>query len=68
MLPKNELKRVIVEMEKQMKEAARNLEFERAAALRDQMYELKLMLAEESQVPEWQKARLLASRNEPDDA
>jgi len=67
-LPKNELKRVIVEMEKQMKEAARNLEFERAAALRDQMYELKLMLAEESQVPEWQKARLLASRNEPDDA
>ena len=67
-MPKNELKRVIVEMEKQMKEAARNLEFERAAALRDQMYELKLMLAEESQVPEWQKARLLASRNEPDDA
>ncbi len=30
-----------------MKEAATNLEFEKAAALRDEMYELKTLLAED---------------------
>ena len=40
-MPRNELQKIIGEMEKQMKEAAKNLEFERAAALRDEMYELK---------------------------
>jgi len=33
------MKRVIDELEKQMKEAARNLEFEKAAVLRDQIYD-----------------------------
>ena len=31
-MPRNELQKIIHEMEKQMKEAAKNLEFERAAA------------------------------------
>jgi len=58
-LAKNELKRLIEELEKQMKEAARNLEFEKAAVLRDQIYELRAILAEETDKP-WEKMRLLA--------
>jgi excinuclease ABC subunit B len=34
-------------MEKQMKQAAKDLEFEKAAALRDQIFELKAILVEE---------------------
>jgi excinuclease ABC subunit B len=40
-MPKDELARLIKELERQMKEAARNLEFEKAAALRDQIFELR---------------------------
>lgn len=40
-IPKNELPALIEQLELQMKEAARMLEFERAAALRDQMMALK---------------------------
>jgi excinuclease ABC subunit B len=63
-VPKGELQRVISELEKQMKEAAKNLEFEKAAALRDQIYELRTILAEESNLPPWQKVRLLAGEEE----
>lgn len=59
-MPTRDLQRLIVELEKEMKQAARDLEFERAAALRDQIYELRGVLAEESNLPPWQKARLLA--------
>jgi excinuclease ABC subunit B len=58
-LPKSEMQRVIAELEKQMREAARNLEFEKAAVLRDQIYELRAILAEESNLPPWEKVRLL---------
>ena len=40
-MPKTELQRLINELEKQMKQAAKDLEFEKAAALRDQIFELK---------------------------
>jgi excinuclease ABC subunit B len=63
-MPRNELTRVIAELEKQMKEAAKNLEFEKAAALRDEMYELRKILAEESNLPPWQKVRLLAGEED----
>lgn len=63
-MPKNELQRVIGELEKQMKEAAKNLEFEKAAAIRDEMYELRAILAEESNLPPWQKVRLLAGEGD----
>jgi excinuclease ABC subunit B len=59
-LNKSELQRVIAELEKQMKEAARDLEFEKAAAFRDQIFELRAILAEEKGVKPWEKARMLA--------
>jgi excinuclease ABC subunit B len=63
-LPKNEIKRVITELENQMKAAAKELEFERAAALRDQILELRAILAEDPSMPPWKKAKLLAGEVE----
>jgi len=40
-LPKEEIARMIVEIERQMKQAAKELDFERAALLRDQVVELR---------------------------
>jgi excinuclease ABC subunit B len=45
-LPRHELTRLIHDLEQQMKEAARKLEFEKAAALRDQIIELRNELDE----------------------
>jgi excinuclease ABC subunit B len=59
-IPKSELQRLISELEKQMKEAAKNLEFEKAAVLRDQIYELRGILAEETHATPWERVRLLA--------
>jgi excinuclease ABC subunit B len=46
-LPRDELYRLIRDLETQMKEAARALEFEKAALLRDQVIELRRTLAVE---------------------
>jgi excinuclease ABC subunit B len=57
-LPKTELARLIKELEKQMKEAAQQLEFEKAALLRDQVFELREALVEkDGQLPEWEKIK-----------
>jgi excinuclease ABC subunit B len=59
-MPRGELRKIIDEMEKQMKEAAKNLEFEKAAALRDEIYELKALLAEDEKLKPWERIKLLA--------
>jgi excinuclease ABC subunit B len=63
-LPKAELAKIISELEKQMKHAAQQLEFERAAVLRDQVIEMRqIMVLKEaggkSDLPEWERMRRL---------
>jgi excinuclease ABC subunit B len=48
-IPKDEIVKLIKELEKQMKQAAKDLEFEKAAALRDQVIELRRTLALEEE-------------------
>lgn len=59
-LPKSELEHLISELEKTMKEAAKSLEFEKAALMRDQIYELRTIIAEESDLPPWKRMQILA--------
>ena len=58
-MPHGELRKIVEEVEKQMKEAAKNLEFERAAALRDELYDLKNLLAEDESLKPWERIKLL---------
>ena len=62
-LPRSEIEHLILEMNKQMKEAADNLEFEKAAAFRDQIFEMRKILIEDTNLKPWEKIRYLA--NEP---
>ncbi len=61
-IPLQELKNIIQELEKQMLTAAENLEFETAAGLRDQIFELRELLALESDMKPWEKINLLAGK------
>lgn len=61
-MPKDELAKLIKELEKQMKAAAQALEFEKAAALRDQIVELRgveitRVEKSEQKVPAWERLR-----------
>ena len=62
-VPKDEMRKLLSELEKQMKEAAKNLEFEKAAVLRDQMYEIKAMMAEDPSIKPWEKVRFLSGED-----
>jgi excinuclease ABC subunit B len=57
---RGELQKVIAELESQMKEAAKNLQFEQAAALRDEMYELRKVMADDASLKPWERIKLLA--------
>ncbi|NLG51023.1 MAG: excinuclease ABC subunit UvrB [Chloroflexi bacterium] len=57
-IPKDEAHRLIKELEKQMKTAAQNLEFEKAALLRDQILELRQAARDaDDNIPEWERFR-----------
>ena len=55
-IPRDELLRLVDELEKQMRVAAAELEFEKAAILRDQIFELRRSLEDEN-LPEWERVR-----------
>jgi len=59
LLSKDELARLIRELEKQMKAAAQDLEFEKAALLRDRIFELRdvMMEKEVEELPAWERER-----------
>jgi len=59
----NEMQKALQELEKQMKEAAANLEFEKAALLRDEIFSLRSIIAEESNLPPWEKIHLLSGKD-----
>ena len=61
-LPKEELTRVVQGLEQQMQAAAEALEFEKAAALRDEIYDLRQVLADQENLPPWQRARASSAR------
>ena len=46
-MPKDDLLRLAKELEKQMKKAAQDLEFEKAALLRDQVIDIRNIIAED---------------------
>jgi excinuclease ABC subunit B len=63
-LPRGELRKIVDEVEKQMKEAAKNLEFERAAAFRDELYDLKNLLAEDESLKPWERIKLMTGEED----
>jgi excinuclease ABC subunit B len=62
-LPKEQIAKFVERLEAQMREAARNLEFERAAAIRDQVQEIRLrVLEQDASVTVARAAEAAASR------
>ena len=63
-MPRTELRKIVAEVEVHMREAAKNLEFERAAALRDELYELKTLLAEDESLKPWERIKLMTGNED----
>jgi excinuclease ABC subunit B len=62
-VPRDELARLIKDLEREMRAAAEALEFEKAASLRDQIFELREALADKENLPPWRRARALAGED-----
>ena len=62
-IPNKELRKLISETEERMKKAAESLEFERAAVLRDQVFELRKMLADATDVPPWERISIMSGED-----
>jgi excinuclease ABC subunit B len=62
-LPIDELKKLIKETESRMESASKSLEFERAAVLRDQVYDLRQMLADETNAPPWKRISIISGED-----
>ncbi|NOZ71704.1 MAG: excinuclease ABC subunit UvrB [Chloroflexi bacterium] len=58
-LPRSERLHLIEELKAQMQEAARQLQFEQAAVLRDQIMELRRSLFDEDDLPAWERVKML---------
>jgi excinuclease ABC subunit B len=58
-MPPDEVEHVLSVLEEEMKASARNLEFEKAALIRDQILELRRDLRESDSRPEWERYREL---------
>ena len=63
-VPRGELLRLVKDLEHQMKEAARNLEFEKAAALRDKVIDLRkaIVLDEDAKMQEKVHTRIVKAK------
>jgi len=64
-VPKKELQSMIETLESRMRQAAADLQFEQAAMLRDQIYELRTILAEDESLKPWEKIKVLAGQDYP---
>jgi excinuclease ABC subunit B len=62
-LPKDELHKLIKELERRMRQAAEDLEFEKAAAIRDQIFEMREALVEKQDLPPWKRAKAMAAED-----
>jgi len=59
-LPQNEINKLIISLEDQMRSAAESLAFEQAASLRDQIFELRQILAAKNNLEPWERIRFLS--------
>ncbi len=64
-MPKDQVAKVLAELDSEMKAAAKALEFEKAALLRDQIMELRQQMMDiDEKTPQWEKVRKMGDMAE----